>query len=194
MALRFEPLTAGRWPDLERLFGARGACGGCWCMSWRKTRSEFEKGKGDANRAALKALADTGAEPGILAYDGAVPVGWCAIAPREAYIALERSRVLRRLDDVPVWSVSCLFVARGYRNRGVSAGLLRAAAGFAGAKGASVVEGYPMAPKKGRMPDAFVWTGLLSAFLKAGFHEMPRWSENRPIVRYEVTPAAGLLR
>lgn len=186
MALRFEPLTAGRWPDLEALFGAKGACGGCWCMAWRKARSDFERDKGNANRASLKALADAGEAPGILAYDGDVPIGWCAVAPREAYVVLERSRVLRRLDDAPVWSISCLFVARGRRNQGVSVALLRAAAAFAAARGATVVEGYPMEPKKGRMPDVFVWTGLLNAFLNAGFHEMPRWSANRPIVRYEL--------
>jgi GNAT superfamily N-acetyltransferase len=184
--LRFEALTAERWPDLEQLFGSKGACGGCWCMAWRKQRADFVKDKGEANRASLKALVDAGSEPGILVYDGDVPVGWCAVAPREAYVFLERSRVLRRLDDAPVWSVSCLFVARGYRNRGVSAGLLRAATEFVRARGGRVVEGYPLEPKKGRLPAPFVWTGLLGAFLKAGFHEMPRWSESRPIVRYEI--------
>jgi GNAT superfamily N-acetyltransferase len=191
MKLRFEALTAERWLDLEHLFGARGACGGCWCMAWRKSRSEFVRDKGEANRASLKALADTGAEPGIVAYDGDVPVGWCAVAPRQAYVALERSRVLRPVDDVPVWSVSCLFVARGYRTRGVSVELLRAAVAFAGARGARAVEGYPVEPKKGRMPDVFVWTGLLNAFLRAGFHEMPRWSANRPIMRCECKAAAA---
>lgn len=155
-------------------------------MAWRKPRSEFEKDKGDANRASMKVLVEAGGEPGILAYDGDAPVGWCAVAPRGAYVFLGRSRVLRRLDGVPVWSVSCLFVARGYRKRGVSVELLRAATEFVRERGGRVVEGYPMEPKKGQLPAAFVWTGLLSAFLKAGFHEMPRWSENRPIVRYEI--------
>ena len=182
--LRFEPLTSERWRDLERLFGGRGACGGCWCQSWRKRRADFVKDKGDANRASLKALADASdPPPGILAYDGETPCGWCAVAPRSAYVFLERSRVLRPLDDTPVWSVSCLFVDRAYRNRGLSVELLRAAVTFAASRGARVVEGYPTDVKKGALPAPFVWTGVLGAFLKAGFHEMPRWSENRPIVR-----------
>jgi GNAT superfamily N-acetyltransferase len=152
-------------------------------MAWRKTRSEFVRGKGEANRASLKALAGADPPPGILAYDGAEPAGWCAVAPREQYVFLERSRVLRPLDDARVWSVSCFFVARPYRNRGVSVALLRAATDFAFSRGARIVEGYPMEPRKGHMPDTFVWTGLLKAFLAAGFEEMPRWSENRPIVR-----------
>ena len=78
MNLRFEPATAERWQDLESLFGSRGACGGCWCMAWRKKRADFVRDKGDANRASLKSLVDADAQPGILAYDGNVPVAWCA--------------------------------------------------------------------------------------------------------------------
>src|SRR5262245_20316587 len=112
------PLTADRWSDLERLFGARGACGGCWCMAWRLPRSAYERGKGTGNRAALKSLASSTPSPGLLAYVEGEPVGWCAIAPREAYPVLARSRVLKPVDGAAVWSVSCFFVARGYRKRG----------------------------------------------------------------------------
>jgi GNAT superfamily N-acetyltransferase len=186
MNLRFEPATPECWHDLELLFGSRGACGGCWCMSWRKKRADFVRDKGDANRASLKVLVDGNAQPGIIAYDGDVPVAWCALAPREQYSFLQRSRVLRPIDDAPVWSVSCLFVARAYRKKNVSVQILRAAIGFVNERGGRIIEGYPMEPKSGPMPDTFVWTGLLNAFLKAGFHEVPRWSENRPIVRFEL--------
>ena len=185
-ALRFEPLTIERWPDLERLFGSRGACGGCWCMAWRKSRAEFQRDKGEGNRASLKALVDNGHEPGLLALDGDLPVGWCAVAPREDYVFLDRSRVLRRVDDAPVWSVSCLFVARSHRHQGVSVALLRAATEFVRVRGGRIVEGYPIEPKKGLMPDVFAWTGLLDAFLAAGFKEIPRWSDSRPLLRYTI--------
>jgi GNAT superfamily N-acetyltransferase len=183
LALRFEPVTPDRWNDLEKLFGERGACGGCWCMSWRKQRAEFVRDKGMANRASLHVLVKKGPPPGILAYDGETPVGWCAVAPRREYIRLANSRVLRPIDDAPVWSISCLFVTRPYRRRGVAVGLLTAAAGFVKRQGGIIVEGYPVLPTKGVLPDAFVWTGPLRAFLRAGFEEMPRWSESRPIVR-----------
>jgi hypothetical protein len=49
----FYPVTPERWPDLERLFGPRGACGGCWDMWWRAERSTFEAQQGDGNRAAF---------------------------------------------------------------------------------------------------------------------------------------------
>ena len=183
LELEFRPLTPERWGDFEALFGARGACGGCWCMFFRLTRSEFERDKGDGNRTAMKALVDGGEVPGILAYAAGEPVGWCAVAPRERYGALARSRVLAPLDASPVWSVVCFFVARPFRRRGVSERLLRAACDWAAGRGADTVEGYPTEPKKGSMPDVFAYMGLPSAFARAGFSEVARRSPQRPIVR-----------
>ncbi len=110
--LEFHAATADRWQDVERLFGERGACGGCWCMEWRKTRREFDADKGEKNRASLKALIEYGDSPGLLAYARGEPIGWVAVAPREVYRRLETSRILKPVDDQPVWSVSCFFVRR----------------------------------------------------------------------------------
>jgi len=185
--LEFRPLTAERWPDLEALFGARGACGGCWCMTWRLKRSEFDRGKGEGNRKAFRAIVRSGVEPGVLAYAGSEPVGWCAVAPREAYTVLERSRVLAPVDERSVWSISCLFVTRRMRRSGVSVPLIRAAVAHATAQRAEVVEAYPVEPYSAAMPAAFAWTGIVSAYKKAGFKEVLRRSRARPIMRFEVT-------
>lgn len=155
-------------------------------MLWRLKRSVFEKQKGGQNKAALKTVVDSGEAPGILAYADGKPIGWCALAPRETYPALARSRVLKPLDDKPVWSIVCLFIARPYRRKGVSVELLKAAADYVRKRGGKIVEGYPVEPRKDEMPDAFAWTGLASAFLKAGFDECERRSETRPIMRYEI--------
>ena len=202
--LKFHPLTLNRWKDLEELFGERGACGGCWCMWWRLTRSEFERQKGSKNKAALKKIVKSGQVPGILAYANGKPIAWCSVGPRETYPALERSRTLKRIvenpalrisqggeqsrtteggDDKPIWSIVCLFVAKPFRNKGVSVKIIRAAVDYAKKKGAKIVEGYPKEPKKGRWPDAFIWTGHVSAFQKAGFVEVHRGSPTRPIMR-----------
>jgi GNAT superfamily N-acetyltransferase len=182
--LAIRPLTMSRWKHLEALFGERGACGGCWCMFWRLPRAEFQRQKGKGNRQAFKTLVRKGDPPGLIAYDGRVPVGWCAVAPRASYPALARSRILQPVDGEPVWSVSCLFVARPYRRRGVSVRLLEAAADYARRRGGRIVEGYPVEPP-GAAPDAFVWTGLASAFRQAGFREVARRSPTRPIMRRE---------
>jgi len=182
----FGPLDTGRWDDLESLFGERGACGGCWCMWWRLQRSEFDRRKGDGNKRAMRALVESGERPGILAYDGRRAVGWCALAPRRSYSALARSRILAPLDDTPVWSVVCFFVERGYRAKGLSVALLEAAIEYVRAAGGRVVEGYPVEPRKDKMPPLFAFTGLASAFLAAGFSERARRSETRPIMRFEI--------
>ncbi len=182
--LAFYPATPERWADLAELFGERGACGGCWCMWWRLKRSEFERQKGEGNREAFKAIVAAGEEPGILAYSEGRPVGWCAIAPREEYPVLERSRILKRVDDEPVWSVTCFFVAKPFRRRGLTPLLLEVAVDFAAERGARIVEGYPVEPKKADMPAAFAYTGLASTFRRAGFVEVARRSESRPIMRY----------
>ncbi len=186
LELHFHPLTPERWPDLERLFGARGACAGCWCMWFRLARAEFERAKGEGNREALHALVESGPPPGILAYAGEEPVGWCALAPRAQYPLLARSRILKPVDDAPVWSIVCFFVARKHRRQGITVELLRAATRYARERGARVVEGYPVEPKAGGSPDTFVYHGLASAFRRAGFTEVARRSETRPIMRLTV--------
>lgn len=179
-------VTPGRWPDLEKLFGPRGASGGCWCMWFRLKRAEFERRKGDGNRRAIKRIVERGEAPGLLAYENGEPVGWCAVAPRESYVLLENSRVLKKVDDKPVWSVVCFFIAKSHRGKGVTTALLKAAVAFAAKRGARVVEGYPVDPGTRRIPEAFAYHGLVDAFRAAGFREVLRRSETRPIMRYVV--------
>jgi GNAT superfamily N-acetyltransferase len=181
--IKFLPLTADRWTDLQALFGDRGACGGCWCMAWRLRNKDWTAGKGDRNKRSFRRIVKAGKEPGLLAYLGNAPIAWCAVAPREEYLSLMYSRVLKPIDDKPVWSISCLFVQKEYRRRGVSARILRAAVEFAGKRGARIVEGYPVQPTMETTPDPFIWTGIPSAFRRAGFREVARRSRTRPIMR-----------
>jgi len=190
VAMQVHPLTSERWSDFVALFGPRGACAGCWCMFWRRDRAGFEKGKGAGNRRAMKRLVDRGEVPGLLGYVGERPVAWVSVAPRERYPALGRSRVLKPVDDHAVWSISCLFVARGHRNRGLSTRMLEAAASWVRRQGGRIVEGYPQEPRKERMPDAFAWNGIASSYRRAGFSEVARRSPTRPIMRRRLGPAA----
>jgi GNAT superfamily N-acetyltransferase len=184
--LDIHPAMPERWLDFEKLFVKNGACGGCWCMWWKLTRAEFERKKGATNKRAIKRIITSGKVPGILAYADGEPVGWCAVEPRENYSTLARSRMLQPVDDQPVWSVVCFFIAKAYRRKGVTVKLLEAAIDYVRKKGGKIVEGYPVEPKKGVTADAFAYTGLASAFRKAGFVEFLRRSPTRPIMRYYI--------
>ena len=183
-ALEFCPLTAERWTDFENLFGKNGACGGCWCMWWRLKRSEFERLKGEEKRKAMKNIVGSGNVPGILAYANGQPVGWCSVAPRETFPVLERSRVLKRVDDKPVWSIVCFFVAKPFRGKGVMGKLLKAAVEYAATHDCEIVEAYPV--EQETFVPVFVYTGLASTFRKARFVEVARRSATRPIMRYVI--------
>jgi len=183
MAFTFLPLTSNNWNDFVNLFGDKGACGGCWCMNWRLKAADYNMQKGEGNKKAMKKLQKK-SSPGIIAYAKDKAVGWCAIAPREEYVRLETSRVLKPVDDKKVWSVSCFFIAKEFRGKGLSVPLLKAGVDFAISKGATIVEGYPTEPTTGRMADVFVWTGIAASFQRTGFKEVERRSKGRPIMRY----------
>ncbi len=184
-ALAVRPATPSRWPDVEELFGPNGACAGCWCMWWRLPHARWKAGKGEGNRRALRRIVRSGAVPGLVAYAGREAVGWCALAPRPEYPRLERSRILGPVDGRPVWSITCFFVKRAFRGRGVTRALLEAAAAHARRRGARVLEAYPVDPR-GRTADAWVFTGVASTFRRAGFREAARRSPTRPVVRREL--------
>ena len=186
LELDVHPVTSNRWEDLERLFGPRGACGGCWCMWWRLSAAEFNAQKGEGNRRAMKRIVESGEVPGLLAYADGIPVGWCAVAPRELYPRLERSRILKPVDGHPVWSVVCFFIDRSHRRRGVMTALLKGAVDHVWEQGGTIVEGYPKEPKKDPTPPLFIYMGVPSAFRAAGFEEVSCRKEGRPIMRHVI--------
>ena len=174
--------AAGNFNDLEELFGSSGAWSGCWCMWNRQTNKEFQENNDEPNRKAQKSNLAAGREYGLLAYAGDTPVGWAALAPRSEYSRLDRSPVTKPVDDTAVWSVTCFVVEKSYRGRGVASALLAGAEQRARDLGASLLEGYPVAPD-GTLGDTDAWHGLESMFLKAGFAEVARRKPHRPIYR-----------
>ncbi len=178
----FLPVTAGRSADLERFSQRHGTFRYCSCMRWRLTSAEFRASTKESRAEGLAALVRAGAPVGVLAHDDGEPVGWCSIAPRTGYPALERSRVLARVDDAVVWSVVCFFVDSAVRRRGLSLGLLRAAVGYAAEAGAGIVEGYPVEPG----PRSYTWMGSPATFLAAGFRDVTPPGRRRTVMRCTV--------
>ena len=185
--LAIHPLTRDRWDDLVTLFDRPGDPRGCWCMFWRVRDREFEELWGSGARAAFHEVVDQGPPPGLLAYRGGAPVGWCAVAPRESYPRILRSRSIGPLEDAPAcWAVVCFYVVRGERRGGVAAALLEAAVDFAGGHGATSVEGYPKDTGGARKGANELFVGSMAMFQEAGFEEAARNSPQRPVMRRAV--------
>jgi GNAT superfamily N-acetyltransferase len=182
LTLSFAPLTPERWDDFVRLFGPSGAYSGCWCMYWRVARSEWQANGTAGNKTAMRALVFGGHVPGILAYRDGDPVGWCAIAPRQATPGLDRSPNLKPVDGAPVWSITCFFVAKSARGTGVARKLVEAALDYARDNGAAAIEAYPV-DKPGKMQPVSSYMGVPSLFLRAGFVEVARRKPSRPVLR-----------
>jgi GNAT superfamily N-acetyltransferase len=185
--LSFEPLSKKNWEKFVELFGERGACGNCWCMSFRLKKSDFEKGKlHGGNKKRMKKLVWSGKRVGLLAFHDGKAIAWCALSPREEYVRIENSRVHRRIDDKPVWSIPCFFIRKDHRRKGISVALLEAAIEYAKSDSIPILEAYPTIPTQETLPDAFAWIGLYKSFERAGFEIVDRTSRSRPMVRYYV--------
>jgi GNAT superfamily N-acetyltransferase len=174
------------WEDFQELFGERGACGGCWCMSWRLKKSVFESQKGIENKLTMKSLVDAGEILGVLVYIDGKPMGWCSVAPREKFIRLENSKILKRIDDEPVWSITCLYLSKSNRRQGISTELIKAAISYCELNNVEIVEAYPVVPYDDKVPDPFLWTGTPSAFKEAGFFVVEQRSRWKLMMRYYI--------
>jgi GNAT superfamily N-acetyltransferase len=182
MKLTVRPLTPDLWSALEDLFDKGGACSSCWCMYWR-IGSAYRKRPSEENKKAFRKVVKRGPPPGLLAFEGDVAVGWCQLTPREALPGLDRARGLAPVDDVPVWSLSCFYVRKGYRKRGVTSALIAAALKVAKRKRAPALEAYPL---DGDLTSSASFTGYRSTFARAGFKIVARRAPHRPIVRHDL--------
>ncbi len=190
MAFAVHSLTSDRWPDFEDLFDTTGPAGRCWCLYWR-IGPDYRRRPAAENRAAMRERVAGGPPPGLLAYDGARCVGWCQLTPRDELPWLGQNRRLRPVDALPVWSISCFYIRKGYRRRGVTAALIAAAIETARLAGIPALEGYPLDAE--RTPGAS-HTGFVTTFRRAGFEEIARHVPERPIMRLDLGTADPLAR
>ena len=174
------PATIERFDDIGPVINRS-----CWCQWWRQTAAEYGRSTSASHRAALRDQCAGDPVPGVVAYRGDVPVGWCGFGPRSAMRRLERSRTIPAIDGQPVWSIVCFDVRPGYRRRGVAKALLAGAIEYADAHGAVGLEAYPTDPGGTRRDATFSYTGFTGMFEAAGFRRvietashadrLPRW-------------------
>ncbi len=183
----WQPVTAARWEEFQTLFGEQGAYGGCWCMWWRSKRKDFEQRGNSGNKEAMRKIIQGGEVPGILGYLDGKPVGWCSVSPRETMGSLNRSPVLKRIDDEEVWSIVCFFVADGYRGKGIAGALINSAIEYVRAQGGRILEAYPRIATGEQLPPVSTFMGTDWMFEQAGFTKVAQPSSVRTIYRLSIS-------
>lgn len=180
----YRALTTSTWDDFEEVMGGNGGAKGCWCMHWRVSFEEWEKGRGDGNRSALKKrVRKKSPPPGLIGYVDGKPAAWLAIADRSEYARLQRSPVTKAIDDEDAWVISCIYVHRDYRGQGLQAKMIDAACKYAKDQKQSLVEGFPVEPGDRKLGADSAMTGVASAFIANGFKEVARRKSDRPAMR-----------
>jgi predicted GNAT family acetyltransferase len=184
--LKFESLRSSNWKQFETLMGEKGGCGNCWCMYFRLPYKTFRENKPDGNKKMMKQLVKKEMPQGLIASINNEPVGWIAMAPREDYRKIENSRVFKRIDDKQVWSITCFFIKKEFRHKGLSQQLIKGAVDFAKKKKIKALEAYPAIPYAEKVPHPFLWVGVLSSFVKNGFKIVQQHSKSRAMVRFDL--------
>ena len=182
MKLTIRPLTPDLWPAFEDLFGKNGACYGCWCM-YGRIGSAYRRRPREENKARFREIVERGPPPGLLAFEEDLAVGWCQVTPRDCVPWLDRLWRLARVDDLPVWSLSCFYIRIGYRRKGVCTALIAAALEAAREAKAPALEAYPF---DAEVSPSASGTGYASTFARAGFKIVASRAPARPIMRYDL--------
>jgi GNAT superfamily N-acetyltransferase len=169
MSWATHPVTPDRFEDFADVINKNRRANHCWCLSHRLQPREVAELGGGSREQAMRRLCQREHPPGVITYRDGEPVGWCSIGPRAEIPRLAGSRLMRPVDDVPVWSIICVIVRAGHRGQGVTAPLLTGAVAYAAANGAPAVEAYPVDPPE-RIDLAMGFVGTKSMFDRAGFH------------------------
>lgn len=194
MTVQVKPLSGETWDALAELFREGGDPRWCWCQYWRLRSKDFSAAKVPQLRERLHGQASSGEAPGLVAFDGDRAVGWVSLGPRTDFERIERSRVIPKVDDRPVWSITCFAVSESARGRGVARTLLDAAIVHARERGAEALEAYPVAIDAGEPihPES-AFTGTLPMFQRAGFRVVadrasdPSSRQQRVVVRRDLS-------
>jgi len=189
------PANEASWEDLQAIFGTRGETSMCWCQRYKMQPRESWASVGREELASrLREQTECGhprstTTSGLVAYLDGEPAGWCAVAPRPAHPRLLRNNRVpwegrsEDKDDDGVWAVTCFVTRKGFRKRGITHALARAAVDFSRGRGARALEGYPITRKDVLLSEMHV--GTVGAFEDAGFTEVSHPTLRRVVMRID---------
>jgi GNAT superfamily N-acetyltransferase len=191
------PANEVSWEDIQTVFGTRGEAAACQCQYFKILNKDWSSVPVAERAFRLRQQTDCGypdaeATTGLVAFLDGVPVGWCAVEPRSAYPRLRNAKVPwtgreEDKDDDTVWAVTCFMVRTGYRRRGISSILAKAAVEYARDRGARALEGYPMVdrPNEEIAWPSEMYVGTRSIFSDAGFTEITKPTKRRFVMRID---------
>ena len=188
--ITFEVVSQRSWSGLETLFEARGGPSHCWCMVWRTVSANLRRTKGAERRRVMKCalldMVNQGLETGIVARVDDCPAGWVSVAPL-APLRPMHGKVEPPEPGLNPWAIVCFYIARRFRGRGLMPRLMNEAICHARARGALVIEAFPVA----RDAPSYRFMGYVDMFENAGFRNMGMAGSRRHVMRLDLAGRAG---
>jgi GNAT superfamily N-acetyltransferase len=175
--IKTKPVDETNWDDFEKLFELKGSPHYCWCMVWRMTKEEQKRSNTVNRKKFIKKRVRSKTPIGLLAYIDDEPVAWCSVAPRETHLRLGGDESLDK-----VWSITCFFVRKEYREQGLIDQLITHAQKYAGKNGAKYIEAYPVAPGS----PSYRFMGFTKTFKKADFEFVKKAGTRRNVMTYKL--------
>lgn len=187
-----KPLGESTWPDFAELVERHnGVWGGCWCMAFHP--EGVGRGRTVAqNRTEKECRVREGAAHAALVYDGGTCVGWCQFGSPDELPRIKRERAYRDgLTRLPDWRITCFFVDRAYRGKGVAAAALKGALHEIARLGGGTVESYPEEVAGRSVSASFLHNACISMFEKQGFERHRAIGKNHWVVSKVVAAKGG---
>lgn len=181
-----KPLDAHTWPAFAALVERHnGIWGGCWCISFHSKGTGVEQ-----NRSDKELRVRDGRAHAALVFDGATCVGWCQFGPTAELPRIKHQKAYREgLTELPDWRITCFFVDKSYRARGVASAALDGALREIARLGGGTVESYPEDVEGRSISSSFLHNATLAMFERQGFRRSRRIGKDRWVVARPVAPA-----
>lgn len=182
--LATKALSEDTWPDFARLVEANnGVWGGCWCMAFHADGAGCAAGDAPDPRRQKQTLVREGATHAALVFDGVDCVGWCQFGKPADLPRIKSRRAYNALHPDPAdWRITCLFVGKGHRNKGVADAALGGALELITELGGGTVESFPEDTAGRKVAGSFLHNGTLASFERHGFQKDRKIGKHRWLV------------